>query len=65
MAYQTQLHPWCIVRQLPEMKQVIVDRFHHYHDADARMQFLRRQSPNTHLSVRFAPNPAAIAEAAQ
>jgi hypothetical protein len=65
MAYQTQLHPWCIVRQLPEMPQTIIDRFHHYHDADARMQFLRRQTPNIKFSLCFAPSSAVGAKSAQ
>ena len=64
MSYQTQLHPWCIVRQLPEMKRIIVDRFHHYQDADARVQFLRRQTPNSEFFVLFAPERPEPAEAA-
>ena len=63
MTYQTKLHPWCIVRQLPEMKRVIVDRFHHYQDADARVKFLRRQKPNSEFFVLFSPDTSTFAEA--
>jgi len=53
MTYQTQLRPWCIVRQLPEMPSTIIDRFRRYHDADARVQFLRRQTPSQRFTVVF------------
>lgn len=55
MTYETHLRPWCIVRQLPEMKQIIVDRFRRYQDADARTQFLRRQIPSSTFKILFAP----------
>ena len=56
MTYQTQLRPWCIVRQLPEMQRVIVDRFRRYQDADARLQFLRQQQTrDTQFVVLFEP----------
>jgi hypothetical protein len=47
------------------MPQTIIDRFHHYHDADARMQFLRRQTPNIKFSLCFAPSSAVGAKSAQ
>lgn len=65
MTYQTQLHPWCIVRQLPEMKRVIVDRFRHYQDADARAQFLRQQTPNSKILVLFDTEVTLPADAVQ
>ncbi|HEY9889017.1 MAG TPA: hypothetical protein V6D02_11495 [Candidatus Obscuribacterales bacterium] len=64
MTYQNKLQPWCIVRQLPEMKRVIVDRFRHYPEADARAQFLRQQTPNSKFLVLFAPDVPTVAEAA-
>jgi hypothetical protein len=60
MTYQTQLRPWCIVRQLPEAKIAVVERFRRYQDADALLQLMRRQTPNTQLSVMFEA-PAALA----
>jgi hypothetical protein len=56
MTYQTQLRPWCIVRQLPEMKRVIIDRFRHYPDAEARVRLLRQQMPNGTYTVLFEPD---------
>lgn len=58
MTYQTQLQPWCIVRQLPEMKRVIVDRFRRYQDADERVKLLRRQAPQSTFVVLFEPGTA-------
>jgi len=55
MTYQTKLHPWCIVRKLTEQHQIIVDRFRHYQDADARVKILRRVTPNTAFVVLFDP----------
>lgn len=62
MTYQTQLQPWCIVRQLPEMKRVIINRFRHYRDADARVQLLRQQTPGSQFDVLFAPEATTLTE---
>ncbi|MBE7382567.1 MAG: hypothetical protein F6J95_014285 [Leptolyngbya sp. SIO1E4] len=56
MTYQTKLRPWCIVRQLPEMQRVIVERFRRYQDADAHVAVLRRLSPHTSFVVLFDPD---------
>ncbi|MEM6716944.1 MAG: hypothetical protein AAF827_05525 [Cyanobacteria bacterium P01_D01_bin.6] len=60
MTYQTQLRPWCIVRQLSEKQCTVVDRFRRYQDADALLQLLRRQRPNSKFAVMFE-SPSAIA----
>ncbi|MEM6522080.1 MAG: hypothetical protein AAF722_22435, partial [Cyanobacteria bacterium P01_C01_bin.70] len=60
MTYQTQLRPWCIVRQLPEKKHTVVNRYRRYQDADALVKLLRRQKPNSKFLVMFEP-PEAIA----
>ncbi|MEA5565919.1 hypothetical protein [Anabaena sp. UHCC 0399] len=45
-------HPWCIIRQLPNMQRMVVARFHRRHDADAYMQILGRLLPIiTHVIV--------------
>ncbi|BAY11187.1 hypothetical protein [Calothrix sp. NIES-2098] len=45
-------HPWCIVRQLPNMQTIVVARFHRRQDADGYLQILRKLVPNnTHLIV--------------
>ncbi len=58
MTYQSQLRPWCIVRQLSEKQCTIVDRFRRYQDADALLQLLRRQTPNSKFAVTFEPQAA-------
>ncbi|MEO1094509.1 MAG: hypothetical protein AAFX01_06370 [Cyanobacteria bacterium J06638_28] len=55
MTYQNQLRPWCLVRQLPEMQRVIVERFRRYQDADAHANALRKLTPNTAFTVVFDP----------
>lgn len=35
-------HPWCIVRQLPNMQRLVVARFHRRGDAEGYIQILRR-----------------------
>ncbi|WP_008310372.1 hypothetical protein [Leptolyngbya sp. PCC 6406] len=60
MTYQNRLHPWCIVRQLPKMQKVVVDRFRRHQEADSRATTLRRLTPNATFVVLFDPTPAAI-----
>ncbi|MGF1459038.1 MAG: hypothetical protein ACFBSG_08425 [Leptolyngbyaceae cyanobacterium] len=64
MTYRSQLCPWCVVRQLPEMKRTIVDRFRRYQDADAHLQLLRQQSPNSSFALTFEPDRSATPETA-
>ena len=56
MTYKTQLQPWCLVRQLPEMQRVIIERFRRYQDADAHAKVLSRLSPNNSFVVMFDPD---------
>ncbi|MEG5059409.1 hypothetical protein QUB60_15800 [Microcoleus sp. A2-C5] len=46
-------HPWCIVRQLPNMQRLVVARFHRRGDADGYIQILRRLLPNTKHAIVF------------
>lgn len=49
-------HPWCIVRQLPDMQRAIVARFHRRHDAEGYHQILRQLLPTVkHVIVFDAP----------
>jgi hypothetical protein len=62
MTYYKQLHPWCIIRVLPEQQQLnpvevamvnddsnIVARFRHHNDAAAYLQVLQ----NSTKSIKF------------
>jgi hypothetical protein len=64
MTYQNRLHPWCIVRQLPKMQRVTVDRFRRHQDADARAKALMRLTPNATFVVLFDPDPELPLDAA-
>lgn len=60
MNYQTQVRPWCVMRQVSEMHQVVVERFRHYQDADARAKVLCRQVANSSFVVLFNPGSTTI-----
>ncbi len=42
--YQQQLHPWCIVRLLPNLKRLTVARCRRRGDAEAHLKLLRQQT---------------------
>ena len=46
-------HPWCIIRQLPNMQRVVVARFHRRHDADGYLQILQQLLPTTKHVIMF------------
>lgn len=47
------LDHWAIVRLLPNMQQVVVDRYCHRSDAEGHLKFLRQQIPNGEFIVIF------------
>ena len=60
MTYLEQLHPWCIVRQLPNNRIIVVGRFRHYNDAIAHLQILQRllkhQAFRLSFEIKTEPN---------
>ncbi|MGD2182597.1 hypothetical protein [Lusitaniella coriacea] len=46
-------HPWCIVRQLPNMQRLVVARFHRRNDAEGYLQILRRLLPESSHAIAF------------
>ncbi|NJL66353.1 MAG: hypothetical protein HC894_05175, partial [Microcoleus sp. SM1_3_4] len=50
---KSNIHPWCIVRQLPNMQRLVVARFHRRGDADGYLQILRRLLPTTKHAIVF------------
>ncbi|MBD1887219.1 hypothetical protein [Microcoleus vaginatus] len=46
-------HPWCIVRQLPNMQRLVVARFHRRGDAEGYIQILRRLLPTAKHAIVF------------
>lgn len=57
MSYLDKLHPWCIVRHLPNLQNPIVARFRRRNDAEAHLQVLRRLMPNAQFSIIFDVPP--------
>lgn len=47
------IHPWCIVRQLPNMQRLVVARFYRRNDADGYIQVLRRLLPGVNHTIVF------------
>lgn len=53
MTYFEQLHPWCIIRVLPDHQHQTVARFRRRDDAVAYLQVLRQSSVNVALAIIF------------
>jgi hypothetical protein len=53
MAYKDQLHPWCIVRCLPQARSITVARFRRRNEAEAHLQILRRILPAATYTLLF------------
>ncbi len=57
MSYLDKLHPWCVVRHLPNLQNPIVARFRRRNDAEAHLQVLQRLMPNAEFSIIFDVTP--------
>ncbi|MDZ8139561.1 MAG: hypothetical protein RM049_30450 [Nostoc sp. DedQUE04] len=53
MTYFEQLHPWCIIRNLPSKDGRVIARFRRHNDATAYLQVLQKQVTNVELVVKF------------
>lgn len=45
LEYRDRLHPWCIVRRLPNLQNITVGRFRKRNDAEEHLKTLRRLIP--------------------
>lgn len=52
-SYQDRLRFWAIVRQRPNLQQVIIARFRNRSDADGHLRFLRQHLPDGRFEVVF------------
>ncbi len=57
MTYFKRLHPWCIIRPLPNLQTPIVARFRRRNDAEAHLQILQRLIPTATYSIIFDVTP--------
>ena len=55
MAYKDQLHPWYIVRCLPQARSITVARFRRRSEAEAHLQILHRILPTATYTIMFDP----------
>jgi hypothetical protein len=53
MNYQLRLHPWAIVRLLPNMQRIIVARFRRRSDAEGHLRCLRQLIPHATFALIF------------
>lgn len=53
MTYFEKLHPWCIIRPLPNLQRRIVARCRRRNDAESHLQVLRRLMPTVPFEIVF------------
>lgn len=51
--YYDRLHPWCIIRHLPNLQRTTIARFRHCNHAEAHLLVLRQLTPNATYSLIF------------
>lgn len=60
--YRNRLHPWCVIRHLPNMQRLTVARLRSRNEAEAYLQTLQRLMPTFHHVVIFDGNMKDIQE---
>ena len=55
MTYFDRLHPWCIIRLLPNMQRMVVARFRSRGQAEDYLRALQRLIPTAHHILVFDP----------
>ena len=53
--YFDRLHPWCIIRLLPQMQRTVVARFRKRNDAEAHLKILQQMNPDAEYVIIFDP----------
>jgi len=53
MTYYNQLHPWCIIRCLPNAQTLIVARLRRRNDAEAHLRILQQLTPTATYHIIF------------
>jgi hypothetical protein len=51
--YFDQLHPWCLMRLLPNLQNQLIARFRRRNDAEAHMRVLRQLAPAVRYEIVF------------
>ncbi|MGV0027147.1 hypothetical protein [Phormidesmis priestleyi] len=55
--YWQRLHPWCIVRFLPQMQRIVIQRFRYRSQAEEYLRVLKRLLPHANHQIIFDPAP--------
>jgi hypothetical protein len=55
LTYKKQLHPWGIVRLLPDFQKTMVGRFRRRNDAEAHLLILKQMIPKITYEIVFDP----------
>ncbi|MBE9067654.1 hypothetical protein IQ260_13415 [Leptolyngbya cf. ectocarpi LEGE 11479] len=58
------LHVWAIIRLLPKMRRVVVNRFRKRSEAENCLQLLRRSAPQNNYTVVYLPPGELVKELA-
>lgn len=53
MNYFDQIHPWCLMRLLPNLQNRVIARFRRRNDAEAHMRVLRQLAPAVRYEIVF------------
>jgi len=53
MTYFEKLHPWCLIRLLPNCQRIVVARFRKRNDADDHLRVLQRLVKNRTFVIIF------------
>jgi hypothetical protein len=53
MSYYNQLHPWCIIRCLPNAQTLIITRLRRRNDAEAHLRILQQLTPTAIYQIIF------------
>lgn len=56
MTYRDSLYPWCIIRLLPDLQRVLIQRFHRRGNAEAYLEALKQLLPDTPHIIVFDPS---------
>ncbi|AOX02554.1 hypothetical protein BJP34_26700 [Moorena producens PAL-8-15-08-1] len=62
MTYYHRLHPWAVVRLLPQMQRVVVARFRNRSDAEGHLKALKRLMPDGEFVIVFDVGNDSIGE---
>lgn len=54
--YSVQLHPWCVIRFLPNLQRSVIQRFRKRSEAEEYLKVLKRLLPEASHQIVFDPS---------